>query len=145
MQGVSVSVLGSDTFPAFFSRDSGCAAPHRVETPETFAGLVRASDRLGIEGGLLLAVPIPAEHEAEAGKIEEAIAQALREAETARIRGKDATPFLLKRVAELTGGASLRANVALVKHNAKIGARVAVAVAGKAAGTKIGTSREARE
>lgn len=127
--GVAVAALGADEFPAFFTRRSGCAAPLRVETPREAAELVHASSQLGLGSGILIGVPIPAEAEAEAGSVQAAIDLALREAEAAGVAGRDATPFLLRRVAEITGGASLAANIALIKHNALQGARIAVELA----------------
>jgi pseudouridine-5'-phosphate glycosidase/sugar/nucleoside kinase (ribokinase family) len=127
--GVAVAALAADEFPAFFTRRSGFAAPLRVETTEEAAALVHASSQLGLGSGILIGVPIPAEAEAEAGTVQAAIDCALREAEDAGISGRDATPFLLRRVAEITGGASLAANIALIKNNALQGARIAVELA----------------
>ncbi|KAK9831350.1 hypothetical protein WJX81_004644 [Elliptochloris bilobata] len=128
-QGVCVAAYGADEFPAFFARSSGCRAPARVDSPAQAAALARAAWSLGPTGfcGVLIGVPIPAEHEAQGAAIERAIKAALGEAESSGVSGSDVTPFLLKRVAELTGGASLAANIMLIKHNAAIGAQIAVA------------------
>ena len=128
-QGACVLGYGVDEFPAFFTRKSGCAAPGRVDTAREAAAVVKAGRRLGL-GGTVLAVPIPAEHEADGATSERAIERALAEAKEVGISGNASTPFLLKRIRELTGGKSLESNVALVKNNARVGARVAVELAG---------------
>jgi pseudouridine-5'-phosphate glycosidase len=126
--GVPVAVYGSDRFPAFYARDSGFAAPLRLDDSPAIARLMRAHWALG-GGGLLIANPIPAEDEIPAAVIDKAIAAALAEMAERRIGGKAATPFLLARVAEISGGASLKANIALIKNNARLAAAVAVAFA----------------
>ena len=127
-QGAAVVGYGTDEFPAFFSRTSGCAAPARVDAPDEAAAIVRANRNLGL-GGCVFGVPIPSEHEAAGSAVQAAIDTALKEAEREGVRGREVTPFLLERVRTLTGGASLEANVALVKNNAAVGARIAVALA----------------
>lgn len=128
-QGVCVAAYGADEFPAFFTRHSGCAAPARVDTPEQAAAMLAASQRLALGSGMVLAVPIPEEHAAAGAHVEQAISRALQEAEQRGVRGNEVTPFLLQRIQELTGGKSLEANIALVKNNAAVGARVAAALA----------------
>ena len=128
-QGVAVLALGTDEFPAFFTRRSGCPAPTRVETAHEAAAVVHASSTLGLSSGTLVAVPIPESAEAEAGKVQGAIEQALAEAGAAGVAGRDTTPFLLKRIAELTGGDSLASNIALIKNNAAVGAQIATSLA----------------
>ena len=128
-QGACVLGYGVDEFPAFFTRQSGCGVPGRVDSPREAAAVVKAGRRLGL-GGTVLAVPIPAEHEADGAESERAIERALAEAKEVGISGNASTPFLLKRIRELTGGKSLESNVALVKNNARVGARVAVELAG---------------
>ena len=128
-QGVAVLALGTDDFPAFFTRRSGCPAPTRVETAHEAAAVVHASSTLGLSSGTLVAVPIPESAEAEAGKVQGAIEQALAEAGAAGVAGRDTTPFLLKRIAELTGGDSLASNIALIKNNAAVGAQIATSLA----------------
>lgn len=125
-----VPILGYETweFPAFYSRGSGLPVDLRVGSPQEVAEIVRASRELGLKGGLLVAVPVPAEEELPLQVMEEAIVQALREAEERSIKGKALTPFLLRRVNELTGGKALRANTALLKNNAAIAARIAMAL-----------------
>lgn len=100
-----------------------------MDSPREAAAVVKAGRRLGL-GGTVLAVPIPAEHEADGAESERAIERALAEARERGISGNASTPFLLKRIRELTGGKSLESNVALVKNNARVGARVAVELAG---------------
>ena len=127
--GVPVVGFGTDDFPAFYSRESGFRSPLRLDREEDVARLMRAKWALGLSGGVLIANPIPAEAEIPAGEIEPIIGQALRDMENAGTGGKDATPFLLGRIVEITGGRSLSANIALVKHNAAVAAGIAVAFA----------------
>jgi len=126
-QGVPVAAVGQDDFPAFFSRSSGLRAPARVDSPDEGAALFEACLALGL-GGCLLGVPVPAAAEAEGARIERAIERALAEAAEQGVAGSRSTPFMLRRVKELTGGASLETNIALVKNNAAFGAAVAVAL-----------------
>ncbi len=125
-----VPVLGwqSDEFPAFYSRSSGLPVDQRVESAAEVAAIWRAQRRLGL-GGLLLTVPIPEEFDTPAEQVEGAIVAALDEADARGIRGKAVTPFLLERVSALTEGASQRANLALLEHNARVAAAVAQALA----------------
>jgi pseudouridine-5'-phosphate glycosidase len=127
-QGVCVGSYKTDEFPAFFTRHSGCNAPCRFDTPEQIAAaLHKSTSVLGLEGGMVLGVPIPESSAAVGNEVEGAISQALEEAERGGVTGDDVTPFLLKRIQELTGGRSLEANIALVKNNALVGAQIAVA------------------
>ena len=123
-----ITVLGYDTdeFPAFFTSKSGLAVAHRADTPAEVASILKAKWGLGLEGGVLVANPVPEDMGFDAA---EATEQALREAQSQEVEGKALTPFLLKHIADSTEGKSLAANVALVKHNARIGARIAVAYA----------------
>lgn len=107
-EGVPVLTLCSDELPAFFTRHSHCKSPHRVENATEAAGVIAAQERLGLSCGVLIAVPIPEEAEAEAEPVQRAIEKALDEAEQSGISGPAATPFLLKRVNELTDGSSLK-------------------------------------
>jgi pseudouridine-5'-phosphate glycosidase len=127
--GVTVAGYRTDTFPAFYNRDSGLPVDIRVESPEEVAALYRAQRALGLPAGLLVTVPIPEADELPAARMEEAIAQALAEAEAAGVKGKTLTPFLLSRISELTGEASLRANLALLENNARVAAEIALALA----------------
>ncbi|EXC54204.1 Pseudouridine-5'-phosphate glycosidase [Morus notabilis] len=127
-QGVCVAAYKTNEFPAFFTETSGCKVPCRVDSPEDCARLIDANTELGLGTGILIAVPIPREHSASGSLIESAIQRALREARGKNITGNAETPFLLARVNELTGGASLSSNIALVKNNARVGAEIAVAL-----------------
>lgn len=123
---VPVVVYGSDEFPAFYSRASGCQAPLRLDDAGAVARMMRARWALG-GGGISIANPIPAAAEIPAAEIADAIDAALAEMAARNIGGKEATPFLLARVNAITGGRSLDANVALIENNAKLGAEIAVA------------------
>ncbi|HRW48968.1 MAG TPA: pseudouridine-5'-phosphate glycosidase [Caldilinea sp.] len=132
--GVTVVGYGTDEFPAFYSRTSGLPVDVRCDTPQEVADLWLAKQALGLPGGLLVAVPIPAEAEIPAAEIEPAIAQAVAEAAERGLRSAEVTPFLLSRIAELTGARSLEANLALLKNNAAVAAQIAVAVSRQVAG-----------
>lgn len=126
LETLSVPVVGYRTaeFPAFYSRSSGLPLHIRCDTPEEVAGLLGAQWQLG-SAGVLVANPIPAEHEIEAGEIAPVIADAVHEAQRRQVVGKAVTPFLLARLAEVTKGRSLASNIALVKNNARVAARIA--------------------
>ena len=124
--GVPVVAFGTDEFPSFFSRSSGHAAPMRLDTAAELAGLMDAKWRLGLAGGVAIVNPIRVEDEIPAGEIGVIISQALAEMDAQGVHGKEATPFLLGRLVEITEGASLVANIALVNNNARLGAQVAV-------------------
>jgi pseudouridine-5'-phosphate glycosidase len=102
-------------------------APLRVDTVEVLAGMMRAKWDLGIRGGISIANPVPTSEEMPRDVIDGVIARALHECDERGIAGKDITPFLLGRIVELTDGASLRTNIALVRNNARLGAALAVA------------------
>ena len=123
--GVPVLAVGTDEFPSFYSRSSGHPAPMRVDTAAEVASVMRHKWGLGLSGGVVVANPIPEADEIPADEIGAIIEQALADMESHGIRGKDATPYLLGRIVEITGGASLTANVALVRNNAAFGAAVA--------------------
>jgi pseudouridine-5'-phosphate glycosidase len=126
---VPVLAYRTDDFPAFFSRSSGHQAPARVDTAEEIATVMATKWRLGIGGAVVLANPIPAPDEIPADAINGIIERAIEDMNARGIQGKDATPFLLRRIVELTDGASLTANIALVRSNARLGAEVASAYA----------------
>ncbi len=123
--GVPVLVEGSDEFPSFYSRSSGHRAPLRVDGADEIAAVLRAKWGLGLSGGVVVANPVPVADEIPAGEIGAIIDQALADAQDLDVRGKDITPYLLGRVVELTDGASLTTNIALVLHNARLGAELA--------------------
>ncbi|ARA92584.1 pseudouridine-5-phosphate glycosidase [Rhodothermaceae bacterium RA] len=128
-RGVTVVGYGTDEMPAFYSRTSGLPVDVRCDTPEEVAALVRARRDLGLPGATLVTVPIPEEAAIPAGEIAPAIEQALEEADRRGLRSGEVTPFLLQRLSTLTGERSLRANLALLEHNARVAARIAVALA----------------
>ncbi|MEM8750247.1 MAG: pseudouridine-5'-phosphate glycosidase [Pseudomonadota bacterium] len=126
--GVPTIVYGSDELPAFWSRSSGLKAPLRLDTPQQIADHALARAKYGMKGGTLIANPVPAEHEIDASEIAAHIEAALRDAHNQSIAGKEATPFLLGKMLELTGGQSLKTNIALVENNARLAAQIAVAL-----------------
>ena len=127
--GVPVIGYQCSNFPAFYTRDSGLPLDIRCDTDEEVAAIIRSRDSLGFHTGTLVATPIPEKDELPAQVAEEAIAQALKEAEERGVRGKEVTPFLLARVSELTHEESRTANVALLENNARVAARIAQALA----------------
>jgi pseudouridine-5'-phosphate glycosidase len=127
-QGVPVIGYGTDELPAFYTSRSGYAVDYRVDSPEETAEALKAKWDLGLEGGVVIANPIPAEYEMDPEVINGAIAAAVKESEEKGIKGKESTPFLLAKVKELTGGASLDSNIQLVYNNVKVGAQIAVAL-----------------
>jgi pseudouridine-5'-phosphate glycosidase len=124
-QGVAVIGFGTDDMPAFYSRSSGQKLSLWADTPETIAAYLNAQRALGLTNGTVIANPIPEEHEIPAKEIEGFIIQAVTEAEEQNIRGKELTPFLLKRLNIITEGRSQQANRALVLNNAALAARIA--------------------
>lgn len=123
--GVPVLGYATDEFPAFYTRTSGFGVDARVETPAEIAAILRARRDLGITGGVVVANPIPVEHEIPHARIDAVIERALAEADEQGVRGKNVTPFLLGRIHELTGGGSEAANKELVYNNVRLAARVA--------------------
>jgi pseudouridine-5'-phosphate glycosidase len=128
MLGVPVIGYGTDRLPAFYWPDSGLPVPARVDSPQAVAAIARARDALGLRQALLVAVPVPAEAALDARLGEAAVRQANAEGAAERPAGPALTPELLRRVAELTGGASLVANRALLANNARVAARIARAM-----------------
>ena len=128
-KGVPVIAVGQDALPAFWSRDSGLASPLRLDDPAAIARAHRMRARLGLPGGQLVANPIPAEAEIPADAMAPHIVDALAAADAAGVAAKAVTPFLLSRIGTATGGAALAANIALVRSNARLAARIAVALA----------------
>ena len=127
-KGVPVVGYRTDSLPAFYTPSSGYPVDYRADTPAEIAAALAAKRALGLSGGMVIANPIPAEHALDNGEIEAVIAEAIADMERRGITGKDATPFLLARVAESTGGRSLRANIELVTSNARLAAAVAKAL-----------------
>ena len=123
--GVPVIAVGQDALAAFWSRESGLKAPLRLDDPAAIAAAARMRAALGLPGGQLVALPIPAEAEIPAGILAPLIERAQAEADAGGIAAKAVTPFLLDRLYELTEGRSLGANVALVLNNARFAAKIA--------------------
>lgn len=118
--GVTVIGFGTDEFPAFYSRSSGLPVDVRCDSAEEVVAIWHAKQKLGLPGGLLVTVPVPVADEILAAEIEPAILQAVAEAESRGLRSAEVTPFLLTRIAELSGERSLTANLALLKNNARV-------------------------
>ncbi|UIJ73514.1 pseudouridine-5'-phosphate glycosidase [Aurantimonas sp. HBX-1] len=129
-KGVPVVCDGADELPAFWSRGSGIPAPLRLDTPEAIAAFQAARETLGIGGGMLVANPVPEADALPQTVVEAWIDAALADAADRGIAGKAVTPFLLQRMFELSDGRSLTANIALVENNARLAARIAVAMRG---------------
>lgn len=127
-KGVPVIGFGTDELPAFYTRQSGFDVNFKLDTPEEVAKVLRAKWNLNLEGGAVIANPIPEEDALDHDFITNIIEKALKEAEEKGIHGKQVTPFLLGKVKELTDGTSLVANIALVKNNARVGAEIAKAL-----------------
>ncbi|RWP45198.1 MAG: pseudouridine-5'-phosphate glycosidase [Mesorhizobium sp.] len=126
-QRVPVIAYQSNDFPAFYTRSSGLKADHRLDTPEDIAATMLLHEQIGSGTGILVANPIPATDALDPAFIEGTIAAAVAEAEKRGIGRKELTPFLLARINELSQGRSLKANIALVRNNAALAARIAVA------------------
>ena len=124
--GVCLVGYGCDEMPAFYTRRSGLPVDARADSPADAARLARARDALGLEASLVVCVPVPAEAEVDARLADEWLAEAISEAEGRGVRGRELTPFLLAHMARRSGGATLRANVALLEENARVAADIAV-------------------
>ncbi|NBI30522.1 pseudouridine-5'-phosphate glycosidase [Chengkuizengella marina] len=124
--GVPVLGYGTKTLPAFYSRTSAFEVDYQVDSPSEVAQMIDTKWGLGLDGGIVIANPVPDEAELSPEFIDQIIHQALLEAKDNHISGKETTPFLLDKVKELTKGQSLVTNIALVKNNAKVGSQIAV-------------------
>jgi pseudouridine-5'-phosphate glycosidase len=127
-KGVPVVTFGQDDFPAFWSRSSGLKSPLRLDGADRIAAFQRAREAFGIAGGMLIGNPVPEKNEIPSAEMEGYIAQALARAEAQGISGKTVTPFLLASIFEITEGRSLTTNIALVENNARLAARIALAL-----------------
>ena len=127
LETLGVPVIGyqTDEFPAFYSVESGLPVSARADSPEDVAAIANAHWGLGLDSAVLVAVPPPEDVALPAGQVQGAIEQALAEAQEQDVRGQAVTPFLLARVSELTGEASLQANLGLLHKNARVAARIA--------------------
>ncbi|MCM2292933.1 pseudouridine-5'-phosphate glycosidase [Allorhizobium sp. BGMRC 0089] len=128
-RGVPVVTYDSEEFPAFWSRQSGLKSPLSLQSPAAIANFQKLRDQLGLNGGMLIANPVPPENEIEREEMEIYIGRALAEAEREGVTGKAVTPFLLDRIFHITEGRSLDTNIALVENNARLAAEIAVAMA----------------
>ena len=129
LETMGVPVLGyrTEDFPAFYNRKSGFQVDFRLDSPEEIADVLHKKWSIGLGGGAIIANPIPEADELDKTIMDNAIEEALHQAEKENIKGKAVTPFLLGKVKELTGGLSLESNIALVLNNARLGAEVAKA------------------
>ncbi|MDY6392324.1 MAG: pseudouridine-5'-phosphate glycosidase [Bacilli bacterium] len=130
-EGVTVLSYKAERFANFYSLATDAPVDYAFQTPEEAAEILYAKKKLGLKGGVLISNPIPEEMALPHEYIDSIVDQAVKEAEEQGVKGKDATPFLLKRIVELTGGKSLESNIALVCHNAELGAKIAVELARK--------------
>ena len=126
--GVPVVSVGQSAFPAFFTRDSGFKADFQLDSALEQARFIQTKRELGLRGGVVISNPVPEMFAMQKDEIDRITGQALDEARSGGVKGKAVTPFLLGRIKELTEGRSLMTNIALVKHNALVGADLAVAM-----------------
>jgi pseudouridine-5'-phosphate glycosidase len=124
--GVPVIGYQTDEMPAFYTRSSGCMLSCRADSPIEVAEIMAAKRQLGLQGGAVIANPIPEEYQMPPAIINVAITAALNEMDSLGVSGKNATPFLLAKIVELTGGDSLVANIHLVHNNAALAAQIAL-------------------
>jgi pseudouridine-5'-phosphate glycosidase len=129
-RGVPVVTFDSEDFPAFWSRSSGLKSVLNLQSPAAIANFQKMRDQLGIDGGMLIANPVPESDEIPREEMEIYISRALANAERDEIAGKQVTPYLLDNIFHLTGGRSLKTNIALVENNARLAAEIAVAMNG---------------
>jgi len=127
-KGVPVVTMGQDEFPAFWSRNSGLKSPLRLDSPSAIARFQHKRDEFGINGGMLIGNPVPEADEIARDEMDIYVERALDNAEEDEITGKAVTPYLLNSIFHLTGGRSLATNIALVENNARVAARIAVAL-----------------
>jgi pseudouridine-5'-phosphate glycosidase len=125
-QGVPVVGYQTDEMPAFYTRKSGFSVDYNVDSPEKIASAIKVKWDLGLNGGVVVANPIPEQYAMDYDIITNAINSAIKEAEEKGVKGKDTTPFLLAKVKDITGGSSLDSNIQLVYNNAMLGAKIAV-------------------
>jgi pseudouridine-5'-phosphate glycosidase len=126
--GITVVGYGCDEMPAFYSRSSGLPVDARCDSPKEVADIFRAQEALGIERGLLVTVPVPEESEVPAEDLQTTLYEALHQAEHQKVSGRELTPFLLSRMAQQSGGATLRTNIAILENNARVAAAIARAL-----------------
>ena len=126
--GVPVIGYGTDEFPAFYTRQSGFKVNYKLDTPEQIGSMIKTKWELGLNGGVIVANPIPEEYSMDKDKIDTAIEEALKNADKKGIKGKDVTPFLLGEIKNITGGSSLDSNIKLVLNNAELAAKISTSL-----------------
>jgi pseudouridine-5'-phosphate glycosidase len=124
-QGVPLIGYRTGILPAFYTRESSQSVDYNLTNPQQIAGFLKAKWQIGLQGGVVIANPIAEQDAMDKSIIDQAIEQALSEARQQQISGKESTPFLLRRVAEITGGDSLKSNIKLVFSNARLAAQIA--------------------
>lgn len=127
LETMGVPVIGyrTDEFPAFYTRQSGYKVNYRLDSPEEIAEAIKVKRELGLNGGVIIANPVPEEFSMDKKIIDKAIEASLIKADKNNIKGKDVTPFLLSEINNITGGTSLESNIRLVMNNAKLAAEIA--------------------
>jgi len=130
LETLGVPVIGYNTeeFPAFYTRQSGFKVNYNLDTPEKIGSMIKTKWELGLNGGVIVANPIPEEFSMDKNKIDSAIEEALKKADEKEIKGKDVTPFLLGEIKNITGGSSLDSNIKLVLNNAKLAAQISASL-----------------
>lgn len=123
--GVPVIGYGTDEFPAFYTRESGYKVNYRLDTPQEIASAISAKRKLKLDGGIIIANPVPVEYSMDKKVIDAAIEKALKTADGKGIKGKEVTPFLLSEIKDITKGKSLESNIKLVLNNAKLASEIA--------------------
>lgn len=127
--GVPVLGMGTEDFPAFYCRKSGCKADAKIDTPAEMAKILQTKWALGLKGGVVIGNPIPAEYELDYDEMEAVINHALQAAKEANIHGKNTTPFLLSHIKDYTKGVSFASNLQLAYNNARVASRIAIELA----------------
>jgi len=128
-KGVTVIGYGTDKMPAFYTTDSGFKVDYRLDTPKEVAEAIKVKETVGLQGGMIVGNPIPAEYSMDPDYINANIDAAVKEANELGIKGKEITPFLLDKIQKLTGGKSLEANIRLVYNNVAVAAKIATELA----------------
>lgn len=128
--GVTVLGYGTDRFPGFYTRDTGHGVDAQADSPADAAAIIRARDLTGMPGGVLVVNPLPEADALDSEEVERHIARAMGEMAAEGVSGKAVTPYLLAKMKQVTEGRSLAANLALIRNNARVGAQIAVALAG---------------
>lgn len=126
LETMGIPVIGycTEEFPAFYTRDSGFKVNYKIDTPEEIAKTIKTKWDLGLDGGVIIANPVPQEYSMDKNLIDKAIEEALKKSDEKGIKGKDVTPFLLAEIKKITGGSSLNSNIKLVLNNAKLAAQI---------------------